>query len=81
MNAQSERMGRLIDNLLLMFIGLKLAGFLAWSWWWVLSPLWGSFCLGVAVMLPSAYRRQKQRREWKKLKEQKAARYDAKPEQ
>lgn len=80
MNGQSERMGRLVDNLLLMFIGLKLAGFLAWSWWWVLSPLWGSFCLGVAVMLPAAYRREKQRREWKKLKEKKAARYDAEPE-
>lgn len=22
------------------FIVLKLTGFIAWSWWWVLSPLW-----------------------------------------
>lgn len=75
MNDQSERMGRLIDNLLLIFIGLKLAGLLNWSWWWVMSPLWGSFVLGVAVNIPGAYRREKQRREWKKLKEKKAAQH------
>lgn len=26
--------------LAILFIGLKLAGVIAWSWWWVLSPLW-----------------------------------------
>lgn len=26
--------------LLLLFITLKLTGVIAWSWWWVLSPLW-----------------------------------------
>lgn len=73
MKGQSERMGRLIDNLLLMLIGLKLAGLIAWSWWWVLSPFWGAFVLGVAVQIPGAYRREKQRREWNKLKDKKAA--------
>lgn len=24
----------------LLFIGLKLAGVIAWSWWWVLAPFW-----------------------------------------
>ena len=33
--------------LLVLFIGLKLAGILAWSWFWVLSPLW----IGLAVWL------------------------------
>lgn len=28
------------SGLLLLFIGLKLAGIIAWSWWWVMSPLW-----------------------------------------
>lgn len=23
------------------FITLKLTGHISWSWWWVLSPLWG----------------------------------------
>ncbi|WP_373649001.1 hypothetical protein [Schlesneria sp. DSM 10557] len=26
--------------LLLMLIGLKLTGFIHWSWLWVLSPIW-----------------------------------------
>ena len=26
--------------LTILFIGLKLTGHIAWSWWWVLSPLW-----------------------------------------
>lgn len=26
--------------LLVLFIGLKLAGVIAWSWLWVLAPLW-----------------------------------------
>lgn len=26
--------------LTLLFIALKLTGFIEWSWWWVLSPIW-----------------------------------------
>lgn len=26
--------------LAIVFIALKLTGYIAWSWWWVLSPLW-----------------------------------------
>ena len=26
--------------LLVLFVGLKLAGVITWSWWWVLSPIW-----------------------------------------
>lgn len=26
--------------LTLLFIALKLTGFIFWSWWWVLSPIW-----------------------------------------
>jgi len=26
--------------LAILFIGLKLTGYIGWSWWWVLSPLW-----------------------------------------
>lgn len=33
--------------LALLFIGLKLGGVIAWSWWWVLSPLW----IGVVIWL------------------------------
>lgn len=33
--------------LAVLFIGLKLTGYITWSWWWVLAPLWG----GVAILL------------------------------
>ena len=36
---------KLPDLLLVLFIGLKLAGFITWSWLWVLSPLWISFVI------------------------------------
>lgn len=26
--------------LTILFIALKLTGVIAWSWWWVLSPIW-----------------------------------------
>lgn len=34
-----------IGLLLILFIGLKLAKVIDWSWWWVLSPLWLSFII------------------------------------
>lgn len=35
--------------LALLFIGLKLAGVITWSWWWVLSPLWIAFAIGFSI--------------------------------
>lgn len=26
--------------LTVLFVGLKLTGYITWSWWWVLSPIW-----------------------------------------
>lgn len=34
----------------LVLIVLKLAGAIAWSWWWVLAPLWISGILLAAVL-------------------------------
>lgn len=31
--------------LALMFIALKLMGYISWSWWWVTSPIWIPFAL------------------------------------
>ena len=28
--------------LTIVFITLKLTGFIDWSWWWVLAPIWAS---------------------------------------
>lgn len=38
----------LIPLLTTLFIGLKLTGHIAWSWWWVLGPLW----IPIAIILP-----------------------------
>ena len=35
--------------LTLLFIGLKLMGHIAWSWIWVLAPLW--FPMGIALVI------------------------------
>ena len=35
--------------LTLLFIGLKLCGVIAWSWWWVLAPLWIPVALAVII--------------------------------
>ena len=37
--------------LTILFIGLKLTGYITWSWLWVLSPLWISAGLALAVLL------------------------------
>ena len=29
----------------ILFIGLKLTGYITWSWWWVLSPFWGPWAV------------------------------------
>lgn len=36
--------------LTVLFIGLKLTGYIAWSWWWVLSPLWIPLAIVVAIL-------------------------------
>lgn len=37
--------------LALLFIGLKLGHVIAWSWWWVLAPLWLPAAIGLVVLL------------------------------
>lgn len=46
--------------LTIVFIVLKLTGVVAWSWWWVLSPMWislGLVLLVLAVMAVVVWRR------------------------
>lgn len=37
--------------LTIVFIVLKLTGYIAWSWWWVLSPIWISVVLVVVIFI------------------------------
>lgn len=40
-----------VGLLTIVFIVLKLTDNIGWSWWWVLSPLWISACVTLAVLL------------------------------
>lgn len=35
----------------LIFITLKLTGYIAWSWWWVLAPFWAPFAVVLVIAL------------------------------
>ena len=57
--------------LALVFITLKLTGFIDWSWWWVTAPLWGGAAVGLTVValfvlfryiIPAIFRRKKANR-------------------
>ena len=37
--------------LAIVFITLKLVGYITWSWWWVLSPLWIPFVVVIVFMV------------------------------
>jgi hypothetical protein len=41
----------IIGLLTLLFIGLKLTGYITWSWVWVLSPIWISLGLGIIFLI------------------------------
>ena len=49
-----------LPALALLFIALKLTGFVAWSWAWVLSPIWALILIIVvfsawAVLAPRSF--------------------------
>jgi hypothetical protein len=49
---QSPRGGiGFVGLLTILFIGLKLCGVIAWSWLWVLSPMWISLLLVLAILV------------------------------
>ena len=43
-----------LEALGLLFIGLKLAGVIAWPWLWVLAPLWGQLVVMLVVLIAFA---------------------------
>ena len=40
-----------LEFLALIFITLKLSGYIDWSWWWVLAPLWGQIVIFVIAFI------------------------------
>jgi hypothetical protein len=49
-NKSSNEM-RFTTILFLIFMTLKLAGFINWSWWWVTSPLWIPLVVGLLIII------------------------------
>ncbi|TXE26910.1 hypothetical protein [Serratia ureilytica] len=46
MNKETKKAGLgFLPILSLIFITLKLMGYIAWSWWWVTAPLWAPFAI------------------------------------
>lgn len=70
---QANRLGHIVDNMLLLFVGLRLADIITWSWWWVTAPLWGALLLGFSVAFVQSYREQTKRQAWRKMKAERAA--------
>ena len=42
-----------IDALFLLFLGLKLAKVITWSWLWVFAPIWGSVIIAIIIAIIS----------------------------
>ncbi len=51
-NTQTQSGGIGFFGLLaIVFITLKLMGYITWSWWWVLAPLWGPLAFVIVIFL------------------------------
>ena len=52
-NSSSSSSGGIgfVGLLTIAFIVLKLTGVIAWSWWWVLSPIWISAIIALVVIV------------------------------
>lgn len=62
-SASSSTGGGFFGLLTILFIGLKLTGFIDWSWWLILSPLWGplvflALLVAIIALLQDSERRQ-----------------------
>lgn len=40
-----------LGMLTVLFVGLKLTGYITWSWVWVLAPLWGGLVVLFGLLL------------------------------
>ena len=49
-NSKSGGIG-FLGLLCIVFIVLKLTNVIAWSWWWVLAPIWAPLAIGLLVVV------------------------------
>lgn len=50
-NNEKTIKGIFLPLLTILFIALKLTGYIDWSWWWILSPLWIPYGLAAVIVL------------------------------
>lgn len=50
MNSKNTGRVGFLGLLTLLFIGLKLTGYIAWSWIWVLSPIWIPISIALLIL-------------------------------
>ncbi len=50
MSKQSSGLG-FFGAMFLLFLGLKLTGYIDWSWWWIFAPLWGPAVFVLVVVI------------------------------
>ena len=46
--------GGVLGLLGVVFVTLKLIGYITWSWWWVTAPFWGGFAIVIMVLALAA---------------------------
>ena len=52
-NSSSSGIG-ILGLLGIVFVTLKLTGYITWSWWWVTAPFWGGLAIVMVVGLVAA---------------------------
>lgn len=50
-NSKSSGGIGILGIMFLIFMTLKLTGFIDWSWWWVTAPLWGGIVLTILIAI------------------------------
>lgn len=48
---ETNSSGILCPLLTTLFVGLKLTGYIEWSWVWVLSPIWLPFAFALIIVI------------------------------
>jgi hypothetical protein len=55
MNSNKQDTTRFLEYLALLFIGLKLTGYIDWNWWVVLAPIWVPFTVVAVIAFVIAF--------------------------
>jgi len=50
-NASSSGGIGICGMLFILFLALKLTGYITWSWWWITAPLWIPVAVVAAILL------------------------------